>query len=401
MKNYPILLTLFLSIIYSCQPSIKELRIEAVQMPENNDGALPNLFTDAKDQVFLTWVKEEEDESHLLLSEWKGLEWSSPEIISSGSNWFVNWADFPSFIAGPNFKAAHWLQKSAEGTYDYDVKVVTQQNEQTWSSPFKLHKDRVNAEHGFVSMLPLSNERFFATWLDGRFTKTGGHDHSSQTGAMTLRAGFFKLNGEAEALWELDNRTCDCCQTAAVMGTDGPIVVYRDRSESEIRDIYITKYVKEKWTAPMPVANDLWEIAGCPVNGPDIALAGKHLAVVWYSGSGNTPKVQLSISNDQGSTFSAPKLLAEGNTIGRVGISGFGENQFAVTWMESKNDDALIKLGIFDQTGARLTSKVLSSTSLSRASGFPTITSSGSNLFVSWTDTSENEMIKMIRATYE
>ena len=72
----------------------------------------------------------------------------------------------------------------------------------------------------------------FATWLDGRNTKTSGHDHSQMehSGAMTLRAGVFDSNGSTIDEWELDNMTCDCCQTAAAMTPNGPVVVYRDRS---------------------------------------------------------------------------------------------------------------------------------------------------------------------------
>ena len=115
---------------------------------------------------------------------------------------------------------------------------------------------------------------------------------------MTLRAGVFDSNGSTIDEWELDNMTCDCCQTAAAMTPNGPVVVYRDRSENEIRDIFITRFKDNQWSTPIPVHNDLWQIAGCPVNGPAVITSSDQLAVIWYSGSRQVPKVQMAISQD-------------------------------------------------------------------------------------------------------
>ena len=81
--------------------------------------------------------------------------WSDPIIIAQGKNWFVNWADFPSIVSvDSSFLLAHWLQKSADGTYDYDVR-ISRSNDggQSWSPSIIPHKDGINAEHGFVSMV--------------------------------------------------------------------------------------------------------------------------------------------------------------------------------------------------------------------------------------------------------
>ena len=57
---------------------------------------------------------------------------------------------------------------------------------------------------------------------------------------------------------------CECCQTSMAISGDIPIVVYRDRSEGEIRDIYYSRYIDSNWTEPHPIHNDGWEINGCP-----------------------------------------------------------------------------------------------------------------------------------------
>ena len=95
------------------------------------------------------------------------------------------------------------------------------------------HTDGINAEHGFVSLLPTPEGKTFAVWLDGRHTK------KEEINAMTLRSAEIDKDGKLSNEVELDGRVCDCCQTGATWTKKGPIVVYRDRSEDEIRDIAI------------------------------------------------------------------------------------------------------------------------------------------------------------------
>jgi len=147
-------------------------------------GGEPNLFVSENGKTYLSWVEYLNDTTDaLVFSKLENGEWSAPKTIASGSDWFVNWADFPSLVsAGKDgqYLAAHWLQKRAEGTYDYDVRIAqSQDGGQTWNPSFVPHRDSIAAEHGFVSMLPISSDKIFATWLDGRNTKGEGHDADS------------------------------------------------------------------------------------------------------------------------------------------------------------------------------------------------------------------------------
>ena len=85
---------------------------------------------------------------------------------------------------------------------------------------------------------------------------------------MTIRFAQLTKNGEIINNTELDAMTYECCQTSITDSEDGPIVVYRDRSEDEIRDIYITKSILGEWDELKSAHNDNWKINGCPVNGP-------------------------------------------------------------------------------------------------------------------------------------
>jgi len=224
----------------------------------------------------------------LVFSTLQAREWSAPKEIARGSNWFVNWADFPSMVSyrgNEQNLTAHWLQMSAEGTYDYDVRITQSANGgDNWDDSFIPHKDGIPAEHGFVSLLPTDSLHTFVTWLDGRNTKPkDAHSEMGHGmgGPMTLRCALIDVYGNVSDDVELDNKTCDCCQTSAALTDQGIVVAYRDRTDDEIRDISIVRQVNGSWTKPQTIFPDNWKIAGCPVNGPAVQANGSLVAIAW------------------------------------------------------------------------------------------------------------------------
>jgi len=359
-----------------------------IENPASLKSNVPNLVTAPDGALYLTWIDQMANDIHRLrMARWVDEGWSEPTTIAKGSDWFVNWADFPSLVVHDDYMAAHWLVKSDKGTYDYDVNVsISQDLGKNWGEPFILHRDTVAAEHGFVSLLPTSDGSMFATWLDGRFTKDTTHANG---GAMTLHATSFDADGDMSEETALDERICDCCQTDAIMTVNGPLVVYRDRSEDEVRDIYYTRHVADQWTKPKPVHADKWQIAGCPVNGPAAAAKGSQVAIVWFSASDEKPKVQLAISNDSGASFGKPIRLDHGNPSGRVDVAFLSDTRMVITWMERSPQGADVRATVINATGETLSEHVLVSTQASRTSGFPIIEKSGNKLMLAWTDTQE------------
>jgi hypothetical protein len=246
-----------------------------------------------------------------------------------------------------------------------------------------LNEDGKKAEHGFVSIVPY-NDGFFACWLDGRKTASeeehSGHD--GHHGEMTLRAAVFDNNYRKINEWELDGRVCDCCQTTAAITSAGPVVIYRDRSDDEIRDMSIVRLVNGQWTAPQSVNNDNWKINACPVNGPRVDALGNNMVVAWFSMPGKKAQVKISFSEDGGATFKKPIRIDEGNTIGRVDVLLLDSASALVSWMEGGN---IMAQKVFAD-GKKNTSIVVASSSDKRSSGFPQITRSGNKIIFAWTD---------------
>lgn len=301
---------------------VQTQQINSMTSPSKSNSAEPFLFTDKGNTVYLSWVEKSDGKATFKLSSLQNGQWSEPSIIASGNTWFVNWADYPMVAANGKQFVAHFLDKSGESTYAYDVKLTTSNdNGKSWVDPILLNDDKKQAEHGFVTLLPYG-DNFFITWLDRRNAAMEGmgemKGHEGHHGIMSLRAAIVDNRGNKINEWELDNKTCDCCQTSAAITANGPVVVYRDRSDEEIRDMSIVRLVDGQWTAPKSIHDDNWKIAGCPVNGPRVAAEGNNLVAAWFSIASDTAKVNVAVSMDGGATFGKPIRVDEGNAIGAL-----------------------------------------------------------------------------------
>jgi len=288
----------------------------------------------------MSWLEPANPGYALRFAVHDGTRWSPAQTIVTRSDFFVNWADFPSLeVLGGNRLAAHWLQRNGTGTYAYGVRIAqSADGGKTWGAPVIPHRDTSQTEHGFVAMW---NEggTLGAVWLDGRKFKqpghgtpaSGGHDAGNE---MMLVSTTLDAKGVRGPEVRLDERTCDCCQNAAVMTSSGPIVAYRNRTTDEIRDIYVTRRVGAKWVAGAPVHNDNWKIAACPVNGPALAASGARVAIAWFTAPGDSGRVNVAFSDNAGATFSAPVRVDGGSPAGRVDVALLPDGAALVTWVE-------------------------------------------------------------------
>lgn len=361
--------------------------VTPVANPALSGSRYPHLAA-GRGQPVMSWLQALPQGGFALQhARWSDGSWGPAATVARGDDWFVNWADFPSVVpvTGTTL-AAHWLQQKPGSVYSYDVRMaVSADGGASWSAPMSPHDDGTPTEHGFVTLFE-SDRGIEAVWLDGR--RTGGtHDHAgTASGAMTLRTATLGTDGlRVGPDAELDARVCDCCQTDAALTTDGPIVVYRDRSESEIRDIAVLRRVGDRWADPMHVHEDGWRIDACPVNGPAIDARGRTVAVVWFTGA-DVPRVRLAFSQDAGRTFSRPIEVANGDVTGRVDVVLLDDGRAVVSWLHPSAAGAEIRAQPFDGDGATGVPVVIAASSVQRASGFPQMVRAGEGLLFAWTD---------------
>ncbi|MBO6793346.1 MAG: exo-alpha-sialidase [Balneolaceae bacterium] len=394
-RSQTLLYTLLISFfLLNCTESVT---ITEIENPANEQGKYPRLYTDNTGAVFMSWMVTTNDTTTLYYSKYENEQWSRPSLISASDAWFVNWADFPSIIASNGEPlASHWLQKKPGGTYSYDV-TISQFRNNEFADPVIPHSDNTPTEHGFVSMLPMSDEAFYAIWLDGR-NMTGGHgsesgDHGSTLDqAMTLRGAKIGSDQPIEEM-VIDNSVCECCGTTLAQSGNNLIAAYRNRTADEIRDIYIAKMDIEtgEWSEPQNISNDNWQINACPVNGPQLASNDDLVALAWFTGADDIAKVKLRTSTDGGNNWLETKVLESEKPLGRVDVTITPDNNIWVSWMSRVEDTAVLKLASFDEAGNQLSMHVVNEVSPSRSGGFPQLTLIGDTKIVAWTDVSEDQ----------
>lgn len=367
------------------------LEIRTAESPTDGDSREPEFNATPDGRIVLSWVEKIAEKKYALslaIRDQQG--WSKANTVAQGENWFVNWADFPSVVAlRDGSLAAHWLVKSGPGTYAYDVNISrSMDGGKTWSKPIVPHRDNTQTEHGFVSLIPLTDGRLGAVWLDGRNMKNmkESEDHGPAAESMTLRYAALDAAGNFSDEAELDERVCECCQTSAAITGEGPIAAYRDRSPTEVRDIFYVRQINGKWTAPKPIHADNWVISGCPVNGPSVAADGQRVVVAWFTAVGDKPRVKVVFSQDTGATFSQPIQVDDGENVGRVDALLLPDGSAVVCWLAGNVDGGAIKVRRVQADGTVGPASFIAKTDISRSSGFPRMARLGNEVHFAWTE---------------
>lgn len=404
MRGVALITTLALITHLAVGADTNRLVIHEIDSPAGAGSSMVNLTT-AENAVHMSWIETQtRDGGHrLLMATRTSGRWSAPVEISRGKKWFVNWADFPSMaVLGDGTYVAHWLEKSGVGTYSYDVRVsLSRTRGTTWSPPITPHRDGIQAEHGFVSMVPVGPDRATLIWLDGRNMPDNAEDTSSASRRMTLRAATLTSSGRLVDEVLLDDRVCECCQTDAVALDDGTVaVVYRDRSETEVRDISVVRLKQGKGSSPQTVHRDNWQFFGCPVNGPAIDAMGNNVAVAWWTATADTAKVCVAFSQDGAISFDSPVVVSEERKdavtpIGRVDVRFLRPDVAAVSSVNVSGDDGQVVVSTVKSGGTASAPLVVTQTSSARSSGFPRITRSGDGLLLGWTDVTDQPRVRL------
>jgi hypothetical protein len=358
--------------------------IKPLPSPAGPESGQPQLNVSSRG-VLLSWIERQGPLATLKFAERTASGWSEARAVASGDQWFVNWADVPSVVRlDDGSLAAHWLQKSGSGTYAYDVRLSFSTDDgRTWSPATTPHHDNTQTEHGFASLFQVPGAGLGLVWLDGRAMK-GGHEGHGAGGAMSLRSTMFGRDRAQEAELLVDGRVCECCPTTAAVTSDGVIVAYRNRSDEEVRDIYVSRLENGRWTEGVPVHADNWRIAACPVNGPALAARGRHVAIAWFTIQNDQGRVFAAFSNDAGRTFGAPIRVDDGGSLGRVDAELLEDGSVVAAYIESGGERPHFRVRRIEPSGARSAPVTAAGIEGGRTSGYPRIAVHGGELVLAW-----------------
>jgi len=358
---------------------------QPISVPSGKPAYGPRL-SQGGGELVLSWMETNDDGKFLRYSVFDQGSWRAPATAALDEDMFVNWADLPAVTPiGSDSLLAHWLSYVADSPYAYQVRTtISIDGGSTWSTPGSPHSDGTATEHGFVSLYPAGNGTGLV-WLDGRETPDEG---------MTLRSATLAADGTLSSELIIDDLVCDCCQTDVAVTSAGPVAIYRNRTDEEVRDIYLSRLVDGKWQAGTPISDDGWVIPGCPVNGPSIAADGDFVAIAWFTAADNKPIVKTVFSTNGGKSFSKPVEVVSKGTSGHVGVSLIDKNSYVISWME-KDKDGGYEINIRARTadGQMGREHTVGRTSVAR--NVPQMARVGDKLILAWTD-QMNDLSKVV-----
>ncbi len=372
------------------------LTITPLEVPTGPGAQLPGLHADAAGRVVLSWMQRDADSANTLrFAVHEADAWSAPRSVVRGRELLLNWADVAGVAPTDDGRlVAWWMTRVAAPSFAYDLSLASSTDGgATWTPTVEPHARTRPGEHGFVSVVPRSGGGAELVFLHGTV-------HPPEQYAMALQHVALDSTGALLPVGPpLDPRICDCCQTDMARTRDGAVVVYRDRSPDEVRDIYIVRRDAAGWHAPAPVHADGWTIDGCPVNGPAVAAEGSDVVVAWFTAARDTSKVRVAFSGDGGATFGEPTDLAVGpRALGRVDATWLPDGRALVSWLDrTPSGEAEVTVAAVSRDGRVRWEATAGRTAGTRASGFPRLVRTGGDVWVSWTVVGDAPHIEMVR----
>jgi Cu/Ag efflux protein CusF len=207
----------------------------------------------------------------------------------------------------------------------------------TFSPAVTIHDSSLKGARGWESVTLGQDGLLRAVWLDGRNAEHVADEeaHKRHMAEMTARHGAMDHAGMAHgssprqdvyaAVIDSSNKisetpiaanVCFCCKTAVAVATGNRVfAAWRHIFPGSIRDIAMAMSTDGgRHFGPFArVSEDKWEIAGCPEDGPALAVdASDNVHVVWPTvvNEGQTQKVVFYSSTKDGRTFTPRTRLS-------------------------------------------------------------------------------------------
>jgi hypothetical protein len=261
----------------------------------------------------------------------------------------------------------------------------------TFDTPTTLQATGAAGDRGWQALAVEMEGAPHAIWLDHRqmaAVKDGEHKGEHDGVAMAQRSALYYRGRGPER--ELFKGVCYCCKTAIAAGPKGEIVAaWRHVFAGNFRDMgfTISRDGGRSFSPLVRVSEDGWSIAGCPDDGPAIAIDSSSMVhLAWPTVlNGNEGAILYATSRDGESfsrpvrvpTLGAPKPSHPFITIDRRGRA-------VVTWDEVRNGvrTAVMRRSIVPQSATFGEAEILDD---KEPAMYPVTAVASSGLVVAWT----------------
>ena len=262
-----------------------------------------------------------------------------------------------------------------------------------FSPAMTVHAEDLPGARGWASLARDPEGNAHVVWLDGRAA-----DRSPA--ARSMRQDIF------HAVWRPDGSheevtvatdVCFCCKTAVATAPGGVVyVAWRHIYPTNLRDIAVARSADggKTFSAPVRVSEDGWQIAGCPDDGPALAVdESGTLHVVWPTMVGGADRpvkgIFYSHSTDGGRTFAPRQRVDEEGSGAAHPQMAAGGGRVAVVWDEAGTSRrACLREVSRDPKRPGATPVLGTITVLSAGPAvYPAVAATPSSLVAAWTET--------------
>ena len=353
------------------------LKVETVANPSGATSLQAHWGTAQDGSPLLSWVETTKDGSHSLrYAIRRGAQWSEARTIAANRHFFRQPAESPSVISFTDGSLlAQWVEVPAGSSEAEYIYVSASKDGVKWTAPVMAHKDRSPVQHALASMAASGPQEASVVWLEA----LKGEDDPSN-----LKRTVVSSDGKVVKEESLDPDVCTCCPTSIVKTARGLLVAYRDHTPQEIRDIATIRFEGGKWLPSKILNPDKWQINACPVNGASAAAKDNRVAIAWFTEAEDSPRTQLVLSTDGGTTFGKPVRISTGNSYGHVSAALDDQGGAYVSWIEEGTGEG-VRLLVRQVTSAGVAGAVTQVAMGSMSSiGYPRLLHAGTETWIAW-----------------
>jgi hypothetical protein len=356
------------------------LRAKTIPNPAPPLSEFPNLSSAEDGTLILSWLDPSATHGRALrFASLREGRWSSIRAVTVQRSFNRHPAVLPAVaMLNGDSLVAYWTQMRNPGSHAEDVFAsASRDGGLSWTKPVVVHRDRSESEHSLVSMAVVGQKKVSIVWLDGR-------EEARSKKSMLMQATFDR-RGVVGPEIILDADVCPCCPTSIAGVSDRLIVAYRDRTETNVRDISIVQFKNGERSEPRTLHHDGWRISGCPANGVDLGVDGSRVAAAWFTAADNEKQVRAAFSTDGGETFSRAIRIDEGRSAGRVSVALTAGKAAIVSWVEQADSTSGLMVRAVAPDG-RKSSTLCVATVKGGTIGYPRIRPSGKQALITWVD---------------
>lgn len=372
---------------------------------ENVDAAEPSVAAGRDGAAYVVWVEHganKQADIFVARLDGEGRVAGSPVRVNPQAGAAKGWRGDPPTITVAPDKTVYVGWTARDKGHATTLYLSASRDEgRSFDAPVKVNDDERPASHGMHSLAVAADNRVYVAWLDERNVaplpeQLPGADQKTMEHKEPNSEVFFAHSADGGRTFSknqrLANEACPCCKTALVAGRDQQVYVsWRQVLPGDFRHIAVASSVDagQTFAAPRVVSDDSWKITGCPVSGPALAVAADGtLRAVWYTaGESGSAGLYWAESRDEGRSFSARKLLAQGQVRGNPALLLDAQNNMLAVWESDEEKEPRILSTRLSADGAATTP----GTPLASSAELPAIATTGDRLLLGYIVSSKDQ----------